>query len=406
MSPSTKTATAFLLLLTAKAITALSTPNAHIAAISWGFPRVDIFGIAPDKSIWHKYDLGSPQGWRPDPGFENMLGTAFHHPSVISWGQNRLDCFHIGKENAAHHKYWDGTQWLPEGKYSERLEGNFSSGLSVTSWSPNRFDIVGRSPSNTYLHKAWTGASWYPSVTEWTDFGGNFSSAPASVSWAPNRLDIFGIDAESGGVKHKYWNGDVWVPQGEEWEDLSGGPFTGDLTVSSWGEGRFDIWAAGENGELNHLFWDGAAYQGWEGMGGKFSTAPAVVHWDTGKIDIVGLFDGKDGDSQYHSKAYGGGSWHPSATGWYDKGGDFAGQPALVVNKGTSKYNRSPHLRYTNPIPDLLYVLGVAKDGVLKLQIWDGHAWQPESNEYWDLGDTQDPYPSNASKAWAVQLDL
>lgn len=228
---------------------------------------------------------------------------------------------------------------MPEGKYSQRLEGNFSSGLSVTAWSPNRLDIVGRSSTNTYLHKAWTGASWYPSETEWSDFGGNFSSTPASISWGPNRLDIFGIDAESESVKHKYWNGDSWVPQGKEWEDLGGGPFIGDLSVSSWGPGRFDIWAAGKYGELNHLFWDGAAYQGWEKMGGKFKTAPTVVHWDVEKIDIVGLFDGDGGDAQYHSKAYGGGSWYPSATGWYDKGGNFTGQPALVVNKGTSKFN-------------------------------------------------------------------
>lgn len=92
--------------------TAFNPSNAAIAATSWGFPRVDIFGIAPDKTIWHKYDVGSPVGWEPKPGFENMKGTAFFHPSVISWGQNRLDYFHIGKENAAHHKYWDGTAWV------------------------------------------------------------------------------------------------------------------------------------------------------------------------------------------------------------------------------------------------------------------------------------------------------
>lgn len=139
-------------------------------------------------------------------------------------------------------------------------------------------------------------------------------------------------------MKHKYWNGDSWVPQGMEWEDLGGGSFVGDLTVGSWGVRRFDVWAVGGDGELNHLFWDGSAYQGWEKMGGKFKTAPAVAHWDVDKIDIVGLFDGEDGDAQYHSKSYGGGSWYPSLDGWYDKGGDFAGQPALVVNKGTSEY--------------------------------------------------------------------
>lgn len=234
---------------------------------------------------------------------------------------------------------WNCIQ-SPPGEYSERLEGNFSSGLAVSSWSANRLDIVGRSGENTYLHKAWTGASWYPSITKWSDFGGNFSSAPATISWGPNRLDIFGVDAETGSVKHKYWNGDSWIPNGVEWEDLGGGPFVGDLTVSSWGEGRFDVWAASKkDGQLNHLFWDGAAYQGWEEMGGNFKTAPSVVHWDVGKIDIVGLFDGDGGDTHYHSKAYDGNNWYPGFEGWFDKGGDFAGQPALVVNKGTSEYS-------------------------------------------------------------------
>ncbi|QDS67863.1 hypothetical protein FKW77_007812 [Venturia effusa] len=340
MSFSIKKASVFIL-LPAKAITAISTPNAHIVATSWGSPRVDVFGIAPDKSIWHKYDIGSPG----------------------------------------------------EGEYSERLEGNFSSGLAVTSWTPNRLDIVGRSQTNTYLHKAWTGAAWYPSITEWEDFGGNFSSAPASVSWGPNRLDIFGIDAEIGSVKHKYWNGGSWFPSLDGWEDLGGGPFIGDLTISSWGANRFDVWAAGkEDGELNHLFWDGSAYPGWEKLGGKFKTAPAVAHWDVDKIDIFGLFDGEGGDTKYHSKAYAGGNWYPKDKEWYERGGDFAGQPALVVNKGTN----------------FLYVLGVAVDGGLKLQIWDGASQLPKGDEYWDLGDTQKLYPSSSSgtKEWTEQLDL
>jgi hypothetical protein len=189
----------------------------------------------------------------------------------------------------------------------------------------------------TYAHKAWTGVSWFPSLTDWEDLGGNFSSAPAIVSWGPNRLDIFGVSAEDGAIKHKYWNGDAWFPSFSDWEDLGGGPFVGSPVASSWGEGRFDVWAAAkDDGQLHHLFWDGAAYQGWEKMGGNFKTAPTVVHWDVGKIDIVGLFDGKD-DSHYHSKAYDGYNWYPSFDGWYDKGGDFANQPAVVVNKGISK---------------------------------------------------------------------
>jgi hypothetical protein len=278
----------------------------------------------------------------------------------------------------------------------------------VASWSANRLDIVGRSQDNTFLHKAWTGDSWYPSITKWEDFGGDFSSAPAIVSWGTNRLDIFGIDAESGSVKHKYWDSgsNSWAPSGKDWEDLGGGPFVGDLTASSWGENRFDVWAAGEDGQLNHLYWDGYTYKDWEQMGGAFETAPSVVHWDVGKIDIVGLFDGEGGDGHYHSKAYAGDNWYPSLGEWYDKGGDFAGQPALVANKGSSKYAL---FRIFFPLLtidlDFIYVLGVGNDALLKLQIWDGSSWQPAGDQFWDLGDTQNPYPSSFNE-WAVQLDL
>jgi hypothetical protein len=216
------------------------------------------------------------------------------------------------------------------------LEGKFTSGLEVASWSENRLDIVGRSSDNNYIHKAWTGAAWFPGITDWEDFGGNFSSPPAIVSWGPNRLDVFGISAEDGAIKHKYWNG-AWFPSVTDWEDLGGGPFVGKPVASSWGEGRFDVWAAAQkDGQLHHLFWDGAAYQGWEKMGGNFSTAPTVVHWDVQKTDIVGLFDGED-DTHYHSKFYDGSNWNPSFDGWYDKGGDFVTQPAVVANKGISK---------------------------------------------------------------------
>lgn len=155
-------------------------------------------------------------------------------------------------------------------------------------------------------------------------------------------MDIFGIDSKTGSIKHKYWNGNgqTWVPQEKEWEDLGGGPFVGAPAATSWGENRFDIWAASAtNGSLAHLFWDGFAYQGWENLGGNFSTAPTVKHWDVGKIDIVGLSAPESGDSDYHFKSYDGSQWNPSVQDWYmSHGGSFVGQPAVLVNKGQSKF--------------------------------------------------------------------
>jgi hypothetical protein len=48
-----------------------------------------------------------------------------------------------------------------------------------------------------------------------------------------------------------------------------------------------------------------------------------------------------------------------------------------------------------------LYVLGVGNDGQLKLQIWDGSSWQPNGDDFWNLGDTQNPYSTATN--WFVQ---
>ena len=291
-----------------------------------------MFGIAPDKTIWHKFS--GFNGWEPNHSFENLSSTAYGYPVAVSWGPGRTDYFYLGDKNAAFHKYFDGEQWKPEGKDGERLEGEFTSGLAASTWGPDRLDIVGRNKKNGYSHKAWAYDHWVPEVTQWEDFGGNFSSAPTVVSWSQGRVDIFGIDAAKGSIKHKYhYGGENWEPV-NSWEDLGGGPFIGDPLATSWGPDRFDIWAVGKDGQLNHKYWFGDRYSEWETLGGNFSTAPQVVHREHGKIDIIGRFRN---DSHYHSQAFDGEKWVPSYGGWWDKGGDFAGNPAVVAQKDRSK---------------------------------------------------------------------
>lgn len=76
---------------------------------------LDVFGIADDKSIFHKYYRGSQ--WEPNPGFESMNGTVpTYAPTAVSWAAGRLDYFVIGGDNAAYHKYWDSSgTWSPVG---------------------------------------------------------------------------------------------------------------------------------------------------------------------------------------------------------------------------------------------------------------------------------------------------
>lgn len=162
-------------------------------------------------------------------------------------------------------------------------------------------------------------------------------------------------------------DGYQWNPAGQLWEDLGGYNFTGAPVASSMHAERFDVWAvARDGGDLYHLFWDGRQYQGWENLGGNFTTAPQVAHWSANRIDLLGVDGGKKPSYKY--KFWDGHQWN----GWYDKGGPFASEPALV---STGENN--------------LNLFGLDTDGKLKLQVWDGSQWLPDSSNWYELADTK-----------------
>lgn len=132
---------------------------------------MDVFGIAKDKSIFHKYYRGGQ--WEPVPSFETMNGTVpTYGPTAVSWAAGRLDYFVVGGDTAAYHKYWDGSGvWLPAGKYHERLEGKFTSGLAAASWSEGRIDLIGKGTDDEYYHLYLNDGAWLPDIKDWEDFG-------------------------------------------------------------------------------------------------------------------------------------------------------------------------------------------------------------------------------------------
>lgn len=290
--------------------------------MSWADPRIDLFGIAPDSSFWHKFYTG--WDWQPAQGFERISAEEASCPSVTTWGEGRLDLVYVNASGSnVLHKYYGGGNWVG----SEDLGGDVES-VSSYSWGDNRLDIVAKNDDGSYVHKAWTGTEWYPSIGEWEDFGGELASQPALGSWGPGRLDLVGISSDSGSIHHKYWH-EGW----SKWEDLGGGPFVGTPKVTSWGPNRLDIWAVGKDGQLNHLAWDGTQYLKWEKLGGEFKDTPDVAHWDVSKIDIVG----KIGD-RYQLKNYDGSQWNPSSEGWYNLASSYDSEPSVVARRETSKF--------------------------------------------------------------------
>lgn len=224
------------------------------------------------------------------------------------------------------HKYFDGGSWGPSWEDAVDLGGEIDL-LDTSSWGKGRLDIVGNALNGSYMHKAWTGTGYFPEGKVWEDLGGNFYTVPSIVSWGENRLDVVGVSAIDDTVWHKYWNGYEW----SKWEDLGGGPFLGNVTITSWGEYRLDIWGVDEEGLLNHKYWDGYQWNGWEKMGGAFAETPQVVHWDEGRIDIVGH---SFNNNKYLLKSFDGGKWNPSLEDWYPLSGPYASEPLLVAKTG------------------------------------------------------------------------
>ncbi|KAI1291412.1 hypothetical protein F5Y03DRAFT_33320 [Xylaria venustula] len=357
---------ASLLLPLGKALASANT--GHISAVSWGDPRVDLFGLAPDKSIWHKFYTG--YDWQPEK-FERVPSESASDPSVSSWGYGRLNLVWVNaSDGAVLHKWIDGGSWGPSWEEANDLGGGGElEQVETLSWGVNRLDIVGTAANGSVLHKAWTGDDYYPPGNEWEDLGGSLSGLASLGSWGENHLDIIGLSSETGSLQHKFWSENAW----SEWEDL-GGKFVGRPSVTSWGSKRLDLWALDKDGVLNHKFFDGYQWNGWEKLGGKFTQTPQVVHWAEEKIDIVGR---SADDNKYYLKSYDGQNWNPSAEGFYDLSGPYVSEPALVTKEGKN----------------FLYLFGVDKQNSLRLQIWSGYDWQPSAKETWPLGDISKPYP-------------
>jgi hypothetical protein len=119
---------------------------------------------------------------------------------------------------------------------------------------------------------------------------------------------------------HRYRDGEEGAPWGpiDHWEPLDG-RFNSAPAVVSWGPGRLDIFGLGTDDRVYQKTWDqnhGGWTAGWTVLGAVvFNSAPTAVSWRPGRLDGFGI--GIDGQ-MYHN-AYDNGNW----IGWESLGGDF-----------------------------------------------------------------------------------
>ena len=356
---------------TSKSVNQMSnTPAPSLDAISWGFNRMDVYGIGADGKLAHQYWDGYQ--WGPAHNqIETLGGVLNSPPTAVSRGPGTMDIFLVGDGGSIVHKSYDGTLWQPSATTFESLGGALDTTemLAVTANGANPIDILGRGTDGKIYHTWYDGSSWQPkgdAVKSLVD-DATFIYAPAAVSWGPNRTDVFVIGTDFT-LFHQYSDGTTWHTQ---WDSLGDAQFVDTPTAISWGANRLDIFGIEVgSGALIHTAWDRSYWSKWDNLG----TPSADVHlvgtvaatsWSTNRLDIVAL--GSDG--AYYYKYWDGSMWQPSVNGFISKGGSFASTPT-VVSWGENR----------------LDIYGVGNDNMVKHEAWHGSGWYPNDGTWETLG--------------------
>ncbi len=187
--------------LTLKSVGALGGVGpAAPAAVAWAANRLDVFALASDGNLYHKWWDGSHWGGPENLGGGNLVNS----PAVAAWAANRLDVFAIGNDGNLYHKWWDGSNW---GGPENLLGGNLVFSPSAVSWAANRLDIFALGSDGNLYHKWWGGSGW--GGPENLGGNGNLTTSPSAVAWSANRLDTFLIGSV-GHWMHTWWDGSRW----------------------------------------------------------------------------------------------------------------------------------------------------------------------------------------------------
>ena len=354
--------------------------GSSISATSWGFNRMDVYGVDNHGNLAHQYWDGYQ--WGPKYNEIEALGGDFDSPpTAVSPDTGKMDIFQVGSNGSLLYKYYDGTAWQPSVTTFDSLGGDLDlyTVLSATVNGANPIDVFGKAKDDDSIyHKYWDGSSWQPqgdSLEKLDDESTEFSSGPAAVSWGPNRTDIFALDADFK-LKHQYWDGTTWL---KSWESLGDVQLSNTPTAISWGVNRLDIFGVdSQTAELLHIYWDGSQWSDWESLGrpsadvGLAGTV-AATSWSKDRIDVVALGD----DAAYYYKYWDGSAWQPSVKDFAKKGGDFSSTPA-VVSWGENR----------------LDIFGVGTDNKLKHNTWHGSGWYPGDAEFETLGGPLEAFKS------------
>jgi len=180
--------------------------------------RLEVFGLAPDGSVQHTWQVAASGAWN---GSWQPFYSAGDRLQGLAVGQNadgRLEVFGAAPDGSVQHTWqvaasgaWNGS-WQPFYSAGDRLQG-----LAVGQNADGRLEVFGAAPDGSVQHTwqvaasgAWNG-SWQPFYS-----AGDRLQGLAVGQNADGRLEVFG--AAPDGSRHTWqvaasgaWNGS-WQP--------------------------------------------------------------------------------------------------------------------------------------------------------------------------------------------------
>lgn len=289
---------------TVDGLSTLAETSAGVAISSWARNRLDVFVRGDDYDVSHRaYD----NGWYD---WDSAGGIATSAPAAVSWGPNRIDVVVRDTFGGISHRAWNG-KWNPW----DSLGGSAISAPTICSWGADRLDVFVRWTDGGFRHRAWVGDHWEP----WDNIGGTFDSSPAATCLSSGRIDVVGRTTGSEVLHRSYGNG-AW----SAWKSL-GGQATSSPAICATSPKQLYVFARGFNDSLKYCSHTAVQPGGkgpvintpwskWQTLDGSITSAPAVVSWGDGRIDLIARGLKMD---VLHRAMNPGGAW----TGWDSLGG-------------------------------------------------------------------------------------
>ena len=191
-------------------------PKASPALVIPGPYKVDMVFVSTDDCVHHYHSFYGRFQQTP-----TILGTQKVSSSLtaVSNADGRVDIFALAPDKSVVHNSYqdtDGTWTGWETLGAKKFESSISA---VVRQGTNTIELFGLGSDKALWHRAGNGSHW---PVDWVSHGGGFKSAPALVSPCPGEVDVFGIGNDKR-VWYSYWTEmDGWKPSLGQWTSLAG----------------------------------------------------------------------------------------------------------------------------------------------------------------------------------------